>query len=564
MSASEEGDETVLWHFNNVAANYDALLELFSKQTHSPGIKACYDLHAIQQTGTFVIRSSTSDSEVLTLEIANPQSGQLRCEPLEFMLDIRNHVLLTEIPHEIEQELAINALSEAFVPQLRSLCDIKAVVIALNESGHCDFQVGYEKRLSFELDGLQTLEATHRQLGQELEQFHNVVHRMRAEFVFLNWFTMREILHISELYQRWEASGGSDQAQQNVLVEMASLMHLVSSSVHHQAVAQGISQISLYAEAPDQTLSKMETLLTTVGSILSVIFTDKPTVTREVPVPGDEAVNRSDMLVTAGDNQQPIFVTCTDMPIDVVLSLYVRRGRLPEPSEILFCSSSSGAEGSIVEDIQLLIWRFFLARRSGGGDSVMCVAEIQLLSYAQQCTIMEHINQMIETFGVKDTASALLFLSSQPRQLLLNALSAGNVELPPLDSLALSAAVSYACETHLGTTMVVRSELEGGGKTHWIRKWVAEQQSLGNFVLYRKIPMREESTAASLQCTLRNFSTDMPNAFHLVCLILVAYFSYGTPNWCDRCRISVTFCQATRTACCSTCCLLAVCETGIT
>eukprot|EP00656_Telonema_subtile_P055941 TRINITY_DN8827_c0_g1_i2.p1 TRINITY_DN8827_c0_g1~~TRINITY_DN8827_c0_g1_i2.p1 ORF type:complete len:1721 (+),score=503.88 TRINITY_DN8827_c0_g1_i2:159-5321(+) len=512
LASDEEGDQSVLWHYNNAAANFDALVEMFSKQTHSPGIKACYDLAGIKESGTFVIRSSSKDSEVLTLEIVNATSGNTRCEVLEFMLDIRNHVLLTEIPPEIEDELNINALTEAFVPQLRTLCEIKQAVCSLNDSGHIDYQVGYEKRFSFEIDGLAALEHCQRALVQELQQFHIVVRTARAKFGLLNYFTMREILHLHTLSSKI-SSEKNDAVRQNWVAELTTLMYLVSSHVEDSWMISGLDAaagIDMVA-----TDSKMQALLEAVGCVLAAVFSDVPFCTREVPLPGQDSANRSDMLVTVGDDQQPIFVACSNTPIDAILSVYVRRGRLPEPSEVLFCTHDPDHAGSVVEDITLLMWRFFLARKCGREECIFSVCDVQLLTYAQQCAVMESLNLMLEEFGTANCSAGLLFVSTQPRQLLLNALSGGMVELLPLDVDELHRACSHAMEHHLGTTMVVTSEREGGGKSHWIQKWVAGQQAEGNFVLYRKIPFREESTADQLLSSLKNYSGELPNAFHL-------------------------------------------------
>lgn len=278
LAGEAEGDQSVLWHFNNAAANFDALVEMFSKQTHSPGIKACYDLAGIKQNGTFVIRSSNNENEVLTLELINPSSGQERQEPLEFMLDIRNHVLLTEIPPEIEEELGISALTEAFVPQLRTLCEIKQVVCALNDSGHVDYQIGYSKRYSFDLDGLETLEGSRRHLERELEQFHIVVRAARSKFGLLNYFTMREILHLHTLSQKMHIEGAAELKMQ-LTQEITSLMYLVSSHVEEAWVIRGL-EVGATVEVSGE--SKMQALLEAVGRMLEAVFEDVPFTIREV------------------------------------------------------------------------------------------------------------------------------------------------------------------------------------------------------------------------------------------------------------------------------------------
>jgi hypothetical protein len=57
----------------------------------------------------------------------------------------------------------------------------------------------------------------------------------------------------------------------------------------------------------------------------------------------------------------------------------VRRGRLPEPGEILFCAATTTAE-----DVELLLRRFLLARAYGRADAFFVLANAHALSYAIQ------------------------------------------------------------------------------------------------------------------------------------------------------------------------------------
>ncbi len=57
----------------------------------------------------------------------------------------------------------------------------------------------------------------------------------------------------------------------------------------------------------------------------------------------------------------------------------MRRGRLPEPGEILFCSATTTAE-----DVELLLRRFLFARAYGRADAFFVLANAHALSYAIQ------------------------------------------------------------------------------------------------------------------------------------------------------------------------------------
>ena len=169
-----------------------------------------------------------------------------------------------------------------------------------------------------------------------------------------------------------------------------------------------------------------------------------------------------------------------------------------------------------------------------------------------------------------------MLLSGKPRQVVLNSLSSQFVELPPLSELELQRLCSHAFSQHCGETLCVRSEINGGGKSHFIQRCVAAKQReegtmprakcvplLGVYVcvcfswcclsmekaiiyciafellirtlltlhpccahtgdmLYWRVPFRESSGAASLVKKLGSVPDFTRNMFHLVRLFTTA------------------------------------------
>lgn len=64
------------------------------------------------------------------------------------------------------------------------------------------------------------------------------------------------------------------------------------------------------------------------------------------------------------------------------------------------------------------------------------------------------------------------------RQVILTSLSSQHVSLPPLDERELSRVCTEAFRLHNYQTQAVTSEINGGGKTHYIKTWVADQQAV--------------------------------------------------------------------------------------
>ena len=182
-------------HLENVQVSFTGLRDLFEKETRSPGIKACYDLDEIRRLGEFVLTACADRDSVMRLELpksviaeagpaeradsgdgsggggggggaaaaATPASDaaaetpaldavsrdgaaaadadaksdeELRCEPLEYCLDLRSKLIMVEIPVELETEIPdLRKVIESFSEQLQILEDIRDALHTLYSGG---------------------------------------------------------------------------------------------------------------------------------------------------------------------------------------------------------------------------------------------------------------------------------------------------------------------------------------------------------------------------------------------------------------------------------------------
>jgi RZ type zinc finger domain/AAA domain (dynein-related subfamily) len=680
-------------HLSNVQACFDGLIDLFEKQARAPGIRSFYEVRDIAAHGEFVFRASGDPSAVLVLEMkvpidrpgddaaggaaggadasaaddgktesgdaataggdgngggaaaansAGPVATRLHTEPLEYLMDLRSKLMMTEIPEELEQEMKITALVESFVLQLEVLIEMRDELLGLYNAGHFDFQDSYTTRVRFVADGLVSLQDRLVKLRDETARWRKLVRTARHGHFYLNYFTMREILRLTAILchkpaadeskntpadstdplavMSRESSDGWDDSKQglqasslaaataeatrrifesrdtdtaggaataaaagesqqaaivNPEADFQSLLHLVSSYVDPQAAKDAFAAWNSVANddgadmSPEQSLHALGKVLHSVfgkqamqrhlkrtgsglastsslggpvgndvvdvqfggrpgdnaddgkhgGGTKSTTTEDEIFICRRIPAPGPSAKNRADMLIAVTEKDaraKPIWVACAESPthvIDMVLSIYIRRARLPEPGEIVFCTSSTR-----LEDIELLFWRFIQAKKHQRGNCVFCVADIHALSYTMQCAVVERLNDFLNEFGTEDAAS-LVFVSGKPRQVILNAFSAQTVELPPLDVKSLRDACAHAFAEHCGETLAVSSNINGGGKTHFILRWVGTRQRDGDEIAYRRVPFRESTSAAKLVNVLSSYEhvtkDYQRNAFHL-------------------------------------------------
>lgn len=212
-------------HLANIQSSFESLMDVFEKQTRSPGIKAFYDVREISEQGEFVVRAGLALDRTLRLEFcpsaapidvvssssssssssAAPALPAGRSETLEYLLDLRSKLLMTEIPPEIEEEFGMSRLVDSFVTQLQLVVEIRDHVVHLHQLGHFDYQE-FSIRFPFNVDMLLRLHEERRKLLEETERWTALVSRMRSQFYFLNYFTMHEILRVADILRR--ASSG--------------------------------------------------------------------------------------------------------------------------------------------------------------------------------------------------------------------------------------------------------------------------------------------------------------------------------------------------------------------
>lgn len=175
-----------------------------------------------------------------------------------------------------------------------------------------------------------------------------------------------------------------------------------------------------------------------------------------------------------GGAQQCVFASCTagqDEVIPVVLSIYVRRGRLPQPGELLFCTPNTTNE-----DLELAVRRFADRRKHHQestsvdapstaalaapmrDEGVFVIADVHRLTYSSQAVLHGQLRSKV--FGPQKGEDGgkgvdgqtggpvLLVVSGERRQAILTLLSNHLVDLPPLPTDILRKAVASCLERH--------------------------------------------------------------------------------------------------------------------
>eukprot|EP00397_Hematodinium_sp_SG-2012_P000023 GEMP01000023.1.p1 GENE.GEMP01000023.1~~GEMP01000023.1.p1 ORF type:complete len:4845 (-),score=1374.35 GEMP01000023.1:551-15064(-) len=251
------------------------------------------------------------------------------------------------------------------------------------------------------------------------------------------------------------------------------------------------------------------TSLPALGALLEHLFSHQRPTTRSLDVAAISAtgagLQQGDLFLNkdAGDG---VFVCQVEGElVDFVLSVYARRQRLPEAEEVLLCSSLT-----TIEEIELLLRRYIRAKLYGRGQRVYMVAGVEHLSYSVQCHVVENLRTLLMRF-TSVHAATLVFVTTKEQQMLLNALDSHRLHvssLPKKTLRAMMASISRQKKTdhaaHMGDaednfcSLAVLSDINGGGKSHFILKRAHAIQEHCGADTYHRISVRENVTATAL------------------------------------------------------------------
>ncbi|MDC0366871.1 ATP-binding protein [bacterium] len=388
---------------------------------------------------------------------------------------------------------------------------------------------------------------------QDIEDWNRLVTSTRLQHYFLNFMTMDQLWHlkrsIEEFVCAFEALEPGDQrsftngntlciALQQPHDNLASFLHLITSSqtAVRRCVAAVLGNKHLVSQPVEGVdgvgrYAHLEQYFLHLGGFLTAHFESIPAdeVPRMVNALPTECVNASDMLITldklsnpsvaggggagSGPNdaaspvdlttpqdvsaditQCPIWLAACgpDDAVDVAMSVYMRRGKAPEPGEIVFCDAST-----TLEEIQLAVMRITKAFEHGCRESIVCFVNVDELVYSRQVELVGEINKLKNSAhwirNCLKTAIGVLLVSADPHSYVASECDDFKVTCPPLEQQVIQGCLERifapsAKGDHRSWPSVacVRSVINGGGKTHFIQTQAAISQ-----LDYIKLPVQE-------------------------------------------------------------------------
>jgi hypothetical protein len=329
----------VVSHLKTVNEQFSFLIKLFSEKTLSPGMQACVTLKKIVESGSY--RLLVQGRQGCSLSMVHPDVKL----DMDSLIDLRNRLLLAEIP-ESEQE--IPKMIEVFIEQMKILLDINKNVSNLAFAGHFGFQKHDESFLAtVPLAALSTRLA---ELQKEYLDWVDQVKAARTEFYFLNFFRTEEV-HLCV----------------NLLKDVAANKDRLLNILRLAAIDLAAEEIEgPLASWKDEPEASPISSLRQFGAFVNQLFRDQKPRSRII---SQEIVSKGSRYVfEEGTRGAFASIVRPEQVLDLTLSLYVQKGRLPEPDEVLFCTKSTS-----FEDIKLIVLRWAASAKNNRPDRLYCV-----------------------------------------------------------------------------------------------------------------------------------------------------------------------------------------------
>jgi len=268
--------------------------------------------------------------------------------------------------------------------------------------GHFAYRLNNEVLVVPPEDSVESLANRLEAQQQQLEDWQKAVNDARSRHYFLNFYTMRELCLLTDLLASADKDWNSVWA----------LLQRVDLSAEEENAKQTIErQLKGDFERSSSPGSESEAKwLHKVGKMLGELFESTPP--------------QGDLLIRSMQNKEqgPIFIaeeSCkvlsqvkTYVKNEILSTVYSHRERVPQSEEFLLCSKET-----TLEEIELLLRRFFHAREHHREDQLYCVGNVHLLPQSTQYDVAISLRKLAERFGFEYAASALVFVIGQRRSM---------------------------------------------------------------------------------------------------------------------------------------------------
>eukprot|EP00397_Hematodinium_sp_SG-2012_P000011 GEMP01000011.1.p1 GENE.GEMP01000011.1~~GEMP01000011.1.p1 ORF type:complete len:5020 (+),score=1237.73 GEMP01000011.1:156-15215(+) len=517
-----------------VVASFDGLLDLLERNTENVGAKAWKEVMRICARGTFIAQGTNEENQQLICVLREDDSNGatatvLRKEVYNFeqLVEMRKLLLITDVADDQElNEKPIKRTLEEFIQKIRVLEDIRQAVALLHASGH----FRYANMVAFEISPAEDVDAFRRELEDLKTAYGNwqeVVSSLRSEYYFFNYFFVSQLRIVRDDLLDFASGKSAPWARR--------WEGLTSHILGPQVDMTCLNKVRTVLMNAGQELHKgqaHELQLRAIARILENAYSNSVPLERKCKLTLDPAkkIHQGDLIISAIQETvdrsggscvaAPVFICVSTegdaKVLDTVMSIYLRRDRLPQPDELLICDDTTS-----LEEIELMFRRFMRASEFHRKHHIFCIANVQQLPYTTQCAAAELLRAMLSKCHLFERCAALVFVSGDSNHVLLTSAittcHAQQISMPVLPKKYLRKAMTDFCPN----ASAIISEINGAGKTTQILLAAYEMQedlqkrtnASSPPVVYHRVSMRENSSSEDFLTQL--YQAPTPAVVHI-------------------------------------------------
>ncbi|CAI2194854.1 13146_t:CDS:2, partial [Funneliformis geosporum] len=365
---------------------------------------------------------------------------------LNEIFDLRGGALLIATPKttvRINDDCVVNDKDEEmsniiddFIVQVDTAQEIFNVGSVLIQMGHFGYRI-YEQKLH----GTESMINYLKSLKNELDEWKEIVDKAHEFCYYLTFFSSRHILAFYDYFT-------SEKLDKENNEECKILIRFVNSKAQLPP-REGVQKI------PHESNDYLE-ILCVIGNELERIFKNVPKQSRKLKALGQHV--KSD-IVTKGK----LFVAaCNNASLvsNIIMSLFANHGSYPEPWQLLICTSST-----TIEEFTIFIKRSFFASNNGYENHLFCIANLELLDFELQYSLVNQIKSMRDQTG-KYLLALICCREAGMHHHILDQFSLDVHVTNGLSTETMIEIYHNLCKN----VIAVSSDLSGQGKTEWIKE----------------------------------------------------------------------------------------------
>ncbi|KAL9654515.1 hypothetical protein ABK040_006580, partial [Willaertia magna] len=417
-------NETIVNELRNLKKQFSLLLRMFEEKSRSSGVQALYDLAAIYEKGIYEFNINNKFIIRCRIQQSNQQQ-QVTILSLENLIELRNKLLLVEIPEKILTLDNVNERIKLFVKSCAIMIDIKSLLLDLYRQAHFDFQENnFCKELRANECTLEEIINYKNYLSKEKKEWQLLIDRARREYFYFNLFRMKEILKVytllQNIYQLQQTTAQNQQDQEeNLLNELHFILRLGDQIITLEEVKECVKRNVIQNSNINSATEKM----TFICQFIQNVFSSRTIQYQKVNVLSQKlslAFNQQQNNTTNDQSVKIIKLTNEKEVLDAVISIYSYHNRLPLNEEVLLCnvnsncdnngtnnsvdSNNNQTEEELEEEITLILNRWQYSKFNER-KTIYCIANIHLLSYGLQSKLLLKIQEYL-SFKQPTTSSS--------------------------------------------------------------------------------------------------------------------------------------------------------------